>query len=189
MTRIVLLAGPSGSGKSRLTRLVGGTALPLDDFYRDDDHPELPRAHGIVDWDHPDTWDCRAAIAALDELARTGTATVPVYSIAHNRRIGTHHVHVGASGLVIAEGIFAVELLEPARRAGLEIEPIFLDRDRTVVAGLRLHRDLQTRRKRPSVLLRRGYALWRAQPHLRRRALEAGFRPMSMREAVAHLGG
>ena len=54
MTRLVLLAGPSGGGKSRLARLVGALPLRLDDFYRDADAPGLPCAHGIVDWD--DRW-------------------------------------------------------------------------------------------------------------------------------------
>lgn len=49
------------------------------------------------------------------------------------------------------------------------MEPIYLDRSRTLVALLRLRRDLAQHRKPPLVLLRRGLALWRAQPASGRR--------------------
>ena len=50
-----------------------------------------------------------------------------------------------------------------------------------MVFWLRLRRDLPKKRKPPLILLRRGLALWRAQPALKRKALAAGFTPMSMR--------
>ncbi len=188
MTRVVLLAGPSGSGKSRVAGLVGAVSLRLDDFYFDADHPGLPRTLGIVDWDDPATWDCAAAVAALDSLVRTGSAEVPLYSISESRRVGTHTLTVGPDGVVIAEGIFAVRLLQPALAAGLLVEPLYLDRNRTLVAALRLRRDLAEHRKSPWVLLRRGVALWRAQPAFKADAAAAGFAPVSMRRAVGTLG-
>lgn len=187
MTRIVLLAGPSGSGKSRLARLLGAHAFRLDDFYFDADRPGLPRAHGIVDWDDPATWDATGAVAALAELVATGATTVPTYSIAESRRTGVRPVALDGCDLVIAEGIFAIELLAPARAAGLALEPVYLDRNRTLVGALRLRRDLARKRKPVGVLLRRGLALWRAQPGLRRRALDAGFVPLTMRQALARV--
>ncbi|MFZ2427133.1 MAG: uridine kinase, partial [Propioniciclava sp.] len=77
MTRLVLLAGPSGGGKSRLARLVGALPLRLDDFYRDADAPGLPCAHGIVDWDDPATWDAVGALTALTGLLQDGAVVVP----------------------------------------------------------------------------------------------------------------
>ena len=65
--RVVVLAGPSGAGKSRLAaRLSGAHGWPivrLDDFYRDEDDPPMPRSAelGIIDWDHPDSWNRAAA--------------------------------------------------------------------------------------------------------------------------------
>src|SRR5699024_2048689 len=87
--RIVLLAGPSGSGKGELSRRSGLPVLPLDEFYRDHDAPGLPRRYGIVDWDDPSSWDAGAALEALTSLAHDGSAEVPVYSIAESRRLGT----------------------------------------------------------------------------------------------------
>lgn len=187
MTRVVLLAGPSGSGKSRLVREAGALALRLDDFYLDADHPGLPRTLGIVDWDDPATWGADAAVAALGHLVAEGRATVPVYDIGRSRRVDEREVVLGDHRVVIAEGIFAVELLAPARRAGLAVEAVYLDRNRWLVAALRLTRDLRQRRKPPVVLVRRGAALWRDQPALRARAAAAGFRPLSMRAAIDEL--
>lgn len=188
MTRVILLAGPSGGGKSRLARHIGALALRLDDFYRDADTPGLPRAHGIVDWDDPATWDPAAAVDALGRLVREGRCEVPLYSIAESRRVGRRTLELGGHALVVAEGIFAVDLLPHARRAGLPVEPLYLDRSRWLVAALRLRRDLAHRRKPPLVLLRRGWALFRSQPALRASALAAGFTPVTMRRAIRLLG-
>ena len=56
--QVVVLAGPSGSGKSRLCRRLGLPFVNLDDFYKDGDAPDLPRVmlagdEEIVDWDDP----------------------------------------------------------------------------------------------------------------------------------------
>jgi uridine kinase len=187
VTRLVLLAGPSGGGKSRLARLVGALPLRLDDFYRDADAPGLPCAHGIVDWDDPATWDAAGALTALTGLLQDGAAVVPTYSIAQSRRVGEHTVEVGAHQLIVAEGIFALDLLPLIREAGLPVCPLYLDRNRWLVAGLRLRRDLAQHRKSPRVLLHRGWALLQAQPAQRDRALAAGFRPLTMRAALAEL--
>lgn len=186
MSTVVLLAGPSGSGKTRLARLSGATVFRLDDFYADADD-SLPHVHGYIDWDDVATWHMDDAIAALRTLVGTGTVEVPTYDISQSRTIGTHAVTHDASRPLIAEGIFSVDLVEPARAAGLDVLPIWLDRPRAVTFSLRLRRDLAQHRKSVPVLLRRGIALSHAEPALRRRALQAGFQPLSMRRALARL--
>ena len=47
--RVVLLAGPSGTGKSSLAALTGLPILRLDDFYKDGDDPTLPTVEGSSD--------------------------------------------------------------------------------------------------------------------------------------------
>jgi uridine kinase len=183
----ILLAGPSGSGKSRLARLCRLPLLRLDDFYYDADHPALPRRHGIVDWDDPASWDREAGLAAVAALCATRRADVPTYDISASARVGHRELDLAGASAFVAEGIFAPTLLADARRAGLPVDAIYLDRPRTVVAVLRLVRDLRARRKPPAVLLRRGFALWRDQPALKRQAVAAGFRPMSMRAARRHV--
>lgn len=180
---MVLLAGASGSGKSRLAALARCPRLNLDDFYHDGDHPALPHRLGIVDWDHPDSWDAATAVAAVTALCRTGSADVPVYDIAANRRTGRHRIELGGSGVVVAEGVFAPEIVAPCRAAGLPLDALYLDRSRTATLLRRFVRDVGEHRKPVPVLLRRGWALWREEPARRARALAQGCRPVSMSEA------
>ncbi len=90
--RVVVLAGPSGAGKSRLaTRLNAAHGWPifrLDDFYRDLDDPAMPRSEdlGIVDWDHPDSWNGDRAVESLCALVDTGRTDTPVYDISTQPR-------------------------------------------------------------------------------------------------------
>lgn len=187
--RLVLIAGPSGSGKSRLAHATGCPSLRLDDFYFDADHPGMPQTLGITDWDDPRSWAAETAVAALRELLTNGEVVTPTYSIAESRRVGSHTLRLEGADCLTAEGIFAIEFLATCRAAGLEVEAIYLDRPAPLVFWLRLRRDLAKKRKPPLILLRRGLALWRAQPALKRKALAAGFTPLSMRAALAHLSG
>ncbi|WP_077351183.1 uridine kinase family protein [Tessaracoccus flavescens] len=191
---LLLIAGPSGSGKSRLTRLAAeaASALPLslDDFYHDADHPDLPMTPmGIPDWDRVETWDLEAALLAISTLLSTGRCEVPEYDISLSRRVGSKVVELGDARIVVAEGIFAIDALQPAIDAGIEAEGWWLDRRRAANFSRRLARDLREKRKTPPVLLRRGAALYRAEPALRREAMRQGFRPTSMRAALATLAG
>lgn len=188
MTRLVLIAGASGSGKSRLAHAVGCPSLRLDDFYHDAGHPGMPTTEfGITDWDHPACWDAAGALEALRALLATGQAVVPTYSISESRRTGSHSVRLDGAACLTAEGIFAIEFLATCREAGVPAEAIYLDRPPLLVFALRLRRDLAKKRKPPHILLRRGLALWRAQPTLKRKALAAGFTPLGMRAATARL--
>lgn len=181
---VVLLAGASGSGKTRLARLAGCPRLALDDFYRDGDEPGLPPALGIVDWDDPASWDADAALATMITLGRDGAADVPGYDLSTSRRTGWHRLDLGDHRGFVAEGIFAPEMVRRARAAGLDVTAIWLDRPRTATLIMRLARDLIEHRKPPVVLLRRGAALWRTEPVVRARAVSAGCRPMVLRTAV-----
>ena len=187
---LVLIAGPSGSGKSRLAHTCGLPCLRLDDYYFDADHPGMPRTNlGITDWDDPRSWDAKAALAGLRELLDTGRLEAPAYSISQSRRIGTHLMLLDDATLLGVEGIFAIEFLDHCRRAGLVVDPIYLDRPAPLVYLLRLRRDLAKKRKPPLIAVRRDWALSRAQAGLKRKALAAGFTALSMRAAVARVSG
>jgi len=181
---VLLLAGASGSGKSRLAAATGCPRLNLDDFYHEGDHPDLPHTLGIVDWDDPRSWDREAAVAAVVALCRTGAADVPVYDIGQNRRSGHRQVDLGGSTVLVAEGVFAPEVVEPLRASGVPMDAVYLDRSRTATLLRRFLRDVVERRKPLLVLVRRGLALWRAEPGIRAHALARGCRPVSMAEAV-----
>jgi uridine kinase len=193
-TRIVLLAGPSGSGKSSLASHVGLPAIALDDFYKDADdvslpHLDLPGPDGsrLVDWDDPRSWHAHRALTALVELAITGSVELPVYDIPTSRAIGVHRVDVGDAPLVVAEGIFAAELVGACRDAGILADAMCLTLRPTVTFWRRLARDLREGRKPPVTLLRRGLALWRAEPAIVARQVSLGAEPVSPDDAARRL--
>ena len=189
---LVLLAGPSGSGKSRLARMSGCVSVRLDDFYRDAADDDMPRWGDIVDWDDPHSWNGDAAISAMTTLLEQGRVDVPVYDISLSRRIGWHELVLpeppaGQRLCIVAEGIFAPELVRACRDLGLDTTGIWLSRGRLLVFVLRLVRDLREHRKAPQILLRRGWALVRKEPALRRAAEAKGCETLTMRQAYERL--
>ncbi len=193
-TRVVLLAGPSGSGKSSLAARLGLPTLCLDDFYKDGDDPSLPSTdlpgdHGsrMVDWDHPDSWDADRALAALVRLATTSVTDVPVYDIPTSRTVAVRRIDVGDAPLVVAEGIFAAELVAACERAGILADALCLTLRPSVTFWRRLVRDLRESRKPPLTLLRRGWALLRAEPSVVARQVALGATPAGPDEVSRRL--
>lgn len=185
---VVLLVGPSGSGKTYLASSVGLPILALDDFYRADTDPGLPRhADGKVDWEHPGSWDPAAAVAALEALCCDDEVTVPDYSFSKNRAEGTKVVRRGGARVVVAEGIFAAELIEPLRACGLLADALLIRQNRWVTFGRRLVRDLRENRKSRWYLVTQGWAKTMAEPAVVTRQLAKGARPVSKPEARALL--
>jgi uridine kinase len=181
---VVLLAGPSGTGKSHLAELVGLPIVRLDDFYRDGDDEAMPRSPlGIVDWDDPRSWDGDRAVAALEILCTTGTADLPIYDIAADGTVGHRPVSTDGSLLIIAEGIFADRIVDALRDRGLLAAAICVRHHRIVTFVRRFQRDLREHRKPPYTLLRRGLLLLRDDPQVVRRCLDAGCEPLQPKAA------
>ncbi len=172
--RVVVLAGPSGSGKSHLAERLALPVLRLDDFYRDGDDPGLPHAFGIVDWDDPASWNCEAAVEAAITLCRSGSVDVPRYDIPSSRAVGHYVVEAARAPIVIAEGIFAAETIPLLAAAGVLADAIALTHRPAVTFTRRLVRDLKESRKPPLTLLRRGWALMRAEPAIVARQVRLG---------------
>lgn len=180
---VVILAGPSGSGKSHLAARLGWTVLRLDDFYRDADEPDMPRSSlGIVDWDDVRSWNADAAVDAIRALCDDGIAEVPVYDLAASARTGSHTLSLTGKRL-IAEGLFAPAIVDECRNAGMLDAAICLRRNRMVTFLLRLVRDLREGRKSPWVLVRRGWRLMRDEPRIVADAVAHGCEPMTPRQA------
>ncbi|MBF0816986.1 hypothetical protein E4U02_11225 [Microbacterium paludicola] len=182
LAKVILIGGASGCGKSRLAEQSGLPLLRLDDFYRSGDDPALPRlSSGQVDWDHPGSWHQDRALAALDELARTGRTEVPIYDIAANGPVGVRTLELGAHRRFVAEGVFVAEVVEQARRRGILADAVSVNRSRWITMVLRFVRDVREHRKPVPFLIRRGMMLARREPGIVAHLRSTGFRPVSVR--------
>ena len=149
----------------------------------------MPRSEGlgIIDWDHPDSWDADRAVASLCELVDTGRTDTPDYDISRSRAVGHREVTARSGDLVLAEGIFAAEVVARLRAAGVLHSAWCVHHHPTVTFVRRLARDLKERRKPPLVLVRRGLALMRAEPQIIRRQTDLGARPARAADVELHL--
>lgn len=188
LARVVVLCGPSGSGKTRLAGRLhaahGWPVLRLDNFYKDAGDPSLPTSTlGIPDWDDVRSWHLDQAVATLELLAQTGQAQVPGYDISTSRHTAGTTMHVGAAQVIVAEGIFAADVIAPLRERDLLACAICVCQNRWLTFGRRLARDLKERRKPPLVLVRRGLRLVRAEPALVSAHTARGATPLTPRQA------
>lgn len=188
-TRVVLLAGPSGSGKSSLAARTGLPVLRLDDFYKEAGDPTLPLVAGStdIDWDSVLSWDAEAAVAAIAELCRTGRTDVPVYDISTSSRTGHETFHIERTPLYVAEGIFAADIIGRCQSLGLLADALCLRGRPSTTFRRRLLRDLREGRKSVPFLLRRGWRLMRAERRIVARQAELGAHPCNKEEALGRL--
>ncbi|WP_414721052.1 uridine kinase family protein [Streptomyces sp.] len=188
-TRVVLLAGPSGSGKSSLAAVAGLPVLRLDDFYKEGDDPTLPLVPDTpdIDWDSPLSWDADAALAAITELCRTGRTEVPVYDIATSARVDRERLDIERTPLFVAEGIFAAEIVHRCQELGVLADALCLRGRPSTTFRRRLLRDLKEGRKSVPFLLRRGWRLMRAERSIVARQTSLGAYPCAKQEALGRL--
>ena len=189
---VIVLAGPSGSGKSHLSRRLGLPTLNLDDFYKDGDDPTLPRLDlgggaPIVDWDSPASWHHAHALDAIERLCTEAAAEVPVYDIAASRRVGHRSLDLTGAAHFLAEGIFAQEVVAECVRRDLLADAVCVTQHPAVTFVRRLTRDLREHRKPPLVLVRRGLHLLHVQRDIVSRARALGCRVATPDAAYAEL--
>ncbi|MDH6225365.1 MULTISPECIES: uridine kinase family protein [Streptomyces] len=188
-TRVVLLCGPSGSGKSLLAARTGLPVLRLDDFYKEADDPSLPLVAGSedIDWDHPLSWDADTAVAAIEALCRTGRTEVPVYDISLSARTGRTELDIEDAPVFVAEGIFAAEIVSRCRELGLLGDALCLARGPVTTFRRRFLRDLRESRKSVPFLLRRGWRLMRSERTIVARQTSLGAYACDRPEAEARV--
>lgn len=190
--QVIVVAGPSGSGKSRLCERLGLPTVNLDDFYKDGSDPSLPRVamgpgQDVVDWDDPDSWLLDEAVEALERLCHDGMAEVPIYDIASDGRTGHRKVDIGDAPYFVAEGIFAQEVVRDCQELGLLADAVCVRNHRLVTFWRRLARDLREHRKPPMLLLRRGLHLMREEPRVVAHAVELGCVPVTSEQAYRRI--
>jgi uridine kinase len=190
--QVIVIAGPSGSGKSHLAGRLGLPVLNLDDFYKDGDDPTLPcldlgGGAPIVDWDSPASWHHADALDTIERLCLDATADVPAYDIAQSRRTGHRLLDLADAAHFVAEGIFAHEVVAECVRRDLLADAICVTQHPAVTFVRRLTRDLREHRKPPLVLVRRGVHLMRGQRRVVERAAGLGCRVLHPDAAYAEI--
>ncbi len=109
---LIGLCGESGSGKTFACARAGQPVLHLDGFYRSPDESGLPiDSGGGVDWESIASFDVTAAAAAVHSLLDHGVALVPVFDYRANGFVGEHLLRVNRGLPLIAEGLFALEVV------------------------------------------------------------------------------
>ena len=187
--RVVLLCGPSGSGKTHIAARSGLPVFRLDDFYKDGDDPTVPLSAelGIPDWDDVGTWHADRAVDALVSLCQHGRVEVPAYDIGRSLAVGTSVFECGGAPAVVAEGVFAAEIVAACRERGVLADAVVLHRAPWKNFVRRFARDLAERRKPPVTLWRRGRILMHDEPAMVATATAKGCRPLGARELTALL--
>ncbi|WP_312018526.1 ATP-binding protein [Streptomyces sp. I05A-00742] len=187
--RVILLTGPSGSGKSSLAALTGLPVLNLDDFYKEGTDPTLPQLPdgAGADWDSPLSWDADAAVAAIEALCRTTRTAVPLYSIATSARTGESVLDIGRTPLFVAEGIFAADIIDRCRELGVLADALCLRGRPSTTFRRRLARDLREGRKPVLYLLRRGLRLMRDERGIVSRQAALGAFPCGKDTAMGRI--
>lgn len=148
--RIVMLTGPSASGKTTTSnkiaeklRTMGKNAqvLSMDNFFK---NPEVyPRlADGTKDYENVQAVDVELMDKCLKEILKTGRAVMPEFDFKTERRIeNAIEMDIG-DGIIIVEGIHA---LNPVVLGDLPRDEVF-----TIYAGLREEYSHQGQRVLPT---------------------------------------
>lgn len=113
--RVVLLAGPSASGKTTTANLICDRVksmgekcmvVSLDNFYRDADDPEYPTLpDGGRDFESPYALNLDALLKTLGDIIAGRAFSVPRYDFKVGGHVETIHYESFADGCVIIEGI------------------------------------------------------------------------------------
>ena len=126
-------------------------------------------------------------MAALAILCAGDQVEVPTYAFGEDRAVGHHVVERAGSPIVLAEGLFAAELVAPLREAGLLADALLVVQPTRTTFAHRLWRDLREHRKPPVELVRAGRQKARTEPELRAHNEALGCRPIAKRTVGARL--
>ncbi|MFV0498199.1 MAG: uridine kinase [Candidatus Fimivivens sp.] len=115
--RIILLAGPSSSGKTTTAHKISETfaqngvhapVVSLDDFFLGvANYPKLP--DGTPDMETVEALDLPLINKTLGDLLEEGRATFPVFDFNNSTRSAqTNEIQLGARGVLVVEGLHAL---------------------------------------------------------------------------------
>lgn len=131
--RIIMLAGPSSSGKTTTARLLcehfeslghSASVISLDDFYRNMSDPAYPKnENGKPDPESPDALHLAEIRACLAAVAAGERTVIPRYDFKTASRVGEGvPLELPEGGVLIVEGLHA---LNPRLTEGLPAERLY----------------------------------------------------------------
>lgn len=150
-TRIIAIAGGSGSGKSLFTKTIrdeisqAGAEIVIlceDNYYRDQSHLSMEK-RVQTNYDHPSAFEHELMVKHLQQLRQGHSIECPQYSFTeHTRKNTTATVH--PAPVIIVEGILllAAEELRPQ----FDVK-VFIDTPLDICLLRRIKRDLQERQR------------------------------------------
>ncbi|MDQ8193810.1 uridine kinase [Coraliomargarita sp. SDUM461004] len=145
--KLILVAGPSSSGKSTLAQALykslgaqRASLLSLDHYYHDLRHLS-PEARALRNFDEPSAWESERMITDMQRLVSGAGIEMPQYDFSTHLRVDTTEL-IQPTPYIIAEGIFA--LCYPRLNAIANLR-IFVDIDDTTALQRRLERDIRER--------------------------------------------
>jgi len=156
-TRIIGVAGPSGSGKSELSRrlaaVTGSQIISLDSYYRD--LGALPfEERARTNFDEPESLDDELLLSHFAALASGNAIDVPIYDFATHARVpGGVRVEPGAT--VIVEGLFTLYWSELRQHLHASV---YVDLEDEICFARRLARDIRERGRTPECVERQYFA-------------------------------
>ena len=145
----MVIAGGSCSGKSLLALIIeeelkkkgiGVSTLGLDDYYKNNDHPEFPYdSSGRLIFDLPASYLFEEFRRDIETLLSGSNAKSPIYDKKNHQRAINCRRLSKANQVIIAEGLFAIEALSGVSHKNILI--IFVEADDNIRTGRRLKRD------------------------------------------------
>lgn len=117
--KIIMLAGPSGSGKTTTANMlkrrfglmgISSDIISLDHFYlKPEKFPKNP--DGTPDFESVYALDLELMHKCFIELISSGESTIPYFSFSGGGRIGSRDIKIAKNGVVVVEGIHALNPL------------------------------------------------------------------------------
>jgi uridine kinase len=145
--KLILVAGPSSSGKSTLAQALykqlgakHSRLLSLDHYYHDLRHLS-PEARALRNFDEPEAWESDRLIAEMQRLLKGQSIEMPKYDFSNHLRVDATTT-IQPARFIIAEGLFALCFPELNAIAALKI---FVDIDDETALARRLERDIRER--------------------------------------------
>lgn len=134
--RVVLIAGPSASGKTTTANLLadkiigegrGCVVISLDDFYLESSSPAYPRhPDGTLDYESVQALDLDLIADTLSDIAEGRAFSVPKFDFKLSRRGEGRRYPPLCGGIVIIEGLHALNPLISATLSDSEVLKIFI---------------------------------------------------------------